>query len=121
MYVALPRVSNALIQNLQKILNSPRLNVILFPLDGLLRANAVTLTLGHLSPASPVDPRLKNSIVTHLILGAVASCGGGASAATLGTWTPNWAFSTPVVLRGGGLMGTLDVWGGCLVGESSCS
>lgn len=53
-----------------------------------------------------------------MIIGAIASAGGGLSAATLGSWTPDWSFSTPPVLRAGaGWFGTLDVWGGALVGK----
>jgi hypothetical protein len=39
------------------------------------------------------------------------------AAATLNVWTPHWAFSTPVFLRPVGLWGTVDVWGGSIVGQ----
>jgi len=54
----------------------------------------------------------------HLIVGAVVSSGGGLSTGTLDAWTPNWTPSTPPILRAGaGWAGTLDVWGGALVGQ----
>ena len=57
-----------------------------------------------------------------MLLGAIASAGGGLSAATLKTWTPEWSFGTPPVLRqGADIWGTLDVWAGALVGESPSS
>ena len=52
-----------------------------------------------------------------MIVGALASAGGGMTAGTLGTWKSQWGFSTPPVLRAGvGLWGSLDLWGGSLVG-----
>ena len=52
-----------------------------------------------------------------MIIGALASAGGGMTAGTLGTWKNQWGFSTPPVLRAGvGIWGSLDVWGGSLVG-----
>jgi hypothetical protein len=54
-----------------------------------------------------------------MIIGGLASAGGGLSAGTLGTWTAQWGMSTPPVFRAGvGLWGSLDVWGGSLVGTS---
>jgi len=54
----------------------------------------------------------------HIILGAIASGGGGTTAGTLTTWASTWAFVTPAPLReGAGWTGTLDLWGGSLVGE----
>jgi hypothetical protein len=52
-----------------------------------------------------------------MIIGALASSGGGLAAGTLGAWTNQWAVSTPPVLRTGvGMWGSLDVWGGSVVG-----
>jgi len=86
-------------------------------LDALLRTNGITSLLGLLdNPA--VHPEYQNSPLTHLIVGAVVSAGGGLAAGTLGAWTPNWTLSTPPILRAGaGWAGTLDVWGGALVGQ----
>ena len=53
-----------------------------------------------------------------MLLGAIASAGGGLSAGTLKTWTPEWSLGTPPVLKeGAGIWGTVDVWGGALVGK----
>ncbi|TFK36307.1 hypothetical protein BDQ12DRAFT_634386 [Crucibulum laeve] len=114
-YLTVHVVFTALFSVFPSLLYTPAIDTILFPLDALLRTNAVTMTLGLL--ASPtVNPVYVNSPLTHLILGALASAGGGLSAATLSTWTPNWTVGTPPILRAGaGLWGTLDVWGGALV------
>jgi len=99
------------------LLHPRTIDTILFPLDALLRTNAVTSTLALISAhADHINPLYTSSPLTHLILGAIASAGGGLSAATLSTWTNDWTFGTPPVLRrGAGLWGTLDVWGGALV------
>ncbi|KAJ7596013.1 hypothetical protein C8J56DRAFT_923826 [Mycena floridula] len=98
-----------------ELLGSPMLGNPFFPLDAILRSNAVTLTLSHLSSPN-IDPRLSGSPVFHIILGAVVSCAGGGAAATLGTWTPTWSFSTPVFLRPeADFWSLLDVWGGSVV------
>ncbi|KAJ7647412.1 hypothetical protein FB45DRAFT_733343 [Roridomyces roridus] len=91
-------------------------NTILFPLDGLLRANSVLHTLSLLSLPS-VSPLLAASPLAHFILGAVASAGGGLLGGTLNLWTPNWQFSTPPPLRTGvwGVWSTLDIWAGGIV------
>ncbi|KAK7454098.1 hypothetical protein VKT23_011610 [Stygiomarasmius scandens] len=96
-------------------------DLVLFPLDALLRVNSITSTVSTLSPeASPnyarIHPSLPSSPFFHLLLGAVASAGGGVTAVTFSTFSPNWSFSTPVFLRPGvGLLGTMDIWGGALV------
>ncbi|KAJ4486169.1 hypothetical protein J3R30DRAFT_3444721 [Lentinula aciculospora] len=102
-------------------------DLVLFPLDAMLRVNAVVGTLAHLSPGSPsyeaIKPALINSSLFHFIIGCTASAGGGATAATLGVWTPTWGSGgfTPVFLKKGpgsplsGALSTLDIWGGGLV------
>jgi hypothetical protein len=53
-----------------------------------------------------------------MIIGALSSAGGGTAAATLATWTSQWSMSTPPIFRAGvGLWGSMDVWGGSIVGE----
>lgn len=106
------------------------MDLLLFPLDAMLRVNAVVGTLDHLSPGSPshesISPVLINSPLFHFILGCTASAGGGVIAASLGVWNPNWGSDgfTPVFLRKGprsplrSALSTLDVWGGGLVGQS---
>ncbi|RDB19172.1 hypothetical protein Hypma_014221 [Hypsizygus marmoreus] len=96
------------------------LDTILFPLDALVRVGAVTGTIAHLAPGSTwVNPVLTASPITHLIIGALASSGGGISASTLSTWSQNWSFSTPPILRAPTLVAfwwaSMDVWGGALV------
>ncbi|KAF9269844.1 hypothetical protein L218DRAFT_850425 [Marasmius fiardii PR-910] len=96
--------------------NLPTYDIVLFPLDAVLRVNAITTSLGILSTNPSVNPLLVRSPLFHLILGAVSSAGGGASAGTLSLWTSQWAFSTPVFLRSdAGWVGTLDLWGGSAV------
>ncbi|KAK7057272.1 hypothetical protein R3P38DRAFT_2840331 [Favolaschia claudopus] len=91
-------------------------NTVLFPLDGLLRANSVILALSHLKNPS-VNPLLVASPLFHFLLGAAASSGGGLLGGTLNVWTPNWHFSTPPPLRSGvwGVWTTLDIWAGGVV------
>ncbi|KAJ3988623.1 hypothetical protein F5890DRAFT_1490927 [Lentinula detonsa] len=101
-------------------------DLVLFPLDAMLRVNAVVGTLAHLSPGSPsyesVSPALISSPLFHFILGCTASAGGGVTAATLGVWSPNWGSGgfTPTFLRKGprsplrNALSTLDIWGGGL-------
>ncbi|KAG5650784.1 hypothetical protein H0H81_011067 [Sphagnurus paluster] len=95
------------------------LDTVMFPLDAIVRTGAVTGTTAHLVPGSPVPRPLASSTVTHLIIGALASAGGGLSASTLSTWAPTWSFSTPPVLRASTLSaflwGSMDIWGGALV------
>lgn len=104
------------------------LDLALFPIDAMLRVNAVVGTLSHLAPGSPsfdtISPVLINSPLFHFIIGCTASAGGGVTAATLGVWNTSWGSGgfTPVFLRKGprtpfkNALSTLDVWGGGLVG-----
>lgn len=99
-------------------LHPPTFDTALFPIDALVRTGSIIGTLSHLaiSTNSPVNPLLIRSPLTHLIIGALASSGGGITASTLSTWTPSWAFSTPPILRAGtGILGSVDFWGGSLV------
>ncbi|KAG6894904.1 hypothetical protein C0992_004042, partial [Termitomyces sp. T32_za158] len=93
------------------------LDTVLFPLDALVRTAAITNTTAYLSPspASTVPAPLRSSITTHLLIGALASAGGGLTASTLSTWSPSWALATPPVLRAPTVWNTMDVWGGALV------
>ncbi|PPQ69709.1 hypothetical protein CVT25_012972 [Psilocybe cyanescens] len=114
-YISVHLVVTLIFKILPDLLYPPVLDTILWPLDALLRTNAVTSTLGLLSSHN-VHPEYQNSPLTHLIIGALVSSGGGLTAATLSAWTPTWTLSTPPVLRAGaGWVGTLDVWGGALV------
>lgn len=103
------------------LLNPKLLDTILFPLDALVRTVAITgaitlLSIPSQSASVSVHPTLLLSPLTHMIIGALASSGGGLTAATLSTWTPSWSFSTPPLFRAGtGLWGSVDFWGGALV------
>ncbi|KAK2459976.1 hypothetical protein APHAL10511_007982 [Amanita phalloides] len=114
-YIAPHLLFTAFFAIFPELLNSPLLDTLFFPLDALLRTNAITATIGLLSSPG-VNPVYAGSPLAHMLLGAIASAGGGLSAATLKTWTPEWSVGTPPVLRQGvGIWGTLDVWGGALV------
>jgi len=104
-----------------QLLHPPTFDIALFPLDAIVRTTAIVGSISLLSPSSAsanqLNPLYVNSPLTHMIIGALASAGGGMTAGTLGTWKNQWGFSTPPVLRAGvGIWGSLDVWGGSLVG-----
>jgi hypothetical protein len=93
---------------------SPRiLDTLLFPIDSVLRLSSITGSLSLLQ-AHP-DPHLSQSLFLQLIIGAVASAGGGVTAATFDVWTPEWSFGTPVILKSN-WVGSVDVWGGAVTG-----
>lgn len=114
-YLSVHLICTILFYNFPGLLNSKLLDTIFWPLDALLRTNAVTSTQSLL--AHPLVPsEYKLSPLTHLILGAIASAGGGISVGTINGFSSSWAFATPPFLRlGAGWAGTLDVWGGALV------
>lgn len=80
-------------------------------LDAIFRTGsicgAVNLAYTHQNPA------ISSSLFFQLLVGAIASAGGGTAAATLGVWDSEWTFRTPPFLRGG-VMDTLDIWSGSL-------
>ena len=85
-----------------------------FP-DAILRTSSVTSSIDLVQ--NHPDPRLSNSLFLRVLIGAIASSGGSMTAATLGVWTPNWTFSTPIFLRKGTTaLSTLDIWAGSLAG-----
>lgn len=85
-------------------------------MDALIRTNAVTSALSLLY-APNVHPEYVSSPLTHMLLGVIMSAGGGFLASTLGAWNADWTLSTPPMLRAGvGWLGTVDLWGGALVG-----
>ncbi|KAL0958778.1 hypothetical protein HGRIS_014100 [Hohenbuehelia grisea] len=124
-YLAVHFVLTAFCSVFPSALNPRLFDTLLFPLDAILRVNAITAAVNLLSLPS-VDSRLRGSPLTHAILGAIGSAGGGTSAATLGAWTHAWSLSTPVFLRGrtepglfgwtAGTVDTLDLWAGSLIG-----
>lgn len=98
---------------LPRILTPHILDTLLFPLDAILRLGSITTALDLVHMHS--DPRLSQSLFLRLFASAVASAGGWVTAATLAVWTPEWHFTTPVFLKGG-VVDTVDVWGGMLAG-----
>ena len=88
---------------------------ILFPVDSVLRLSSITACVS-LVQDHP-DPRLSQSLFLQLLIGAVASAGGGITAATFDVWTPDWKFGTPAVLKSS-WVGSTDVWGGAVTGPS---
>jgi hypothetical protein len=100
------------------LLDPKGFDTILFPLDALVRTSSVTSAVSLLSSQSPtsIHPALIQSPLTHFIVGALASSGGGILAFTFSTWSSSWSFSTPPLLRAGvGLWGSVDFWGGGIV------
>jgi len=83
-------------------------------LDAILRTRTITGSL-YLIPVSP-SPTIANSLAMQWIIGAVSSSGGGQLAATFGVWKPfkDWDFLAKPVFLKGGILATLDVWGGLL-------
>ncbi|KIL64965.1 hypothetical protein M378DRAFT_77505 [Amanita muscaria Koide BX008] len=116
-YISTHLFFTALFNNYPELLIDARiLDTLLFPLDALLKTNAITASIGLVTTSAGVNPLYANSPLTHMLLGAIASAGGALTAATFKTWTPEWSFGTPPVLKQGvGVWGTLDVWGGALV------
>ncbi|KAF9530699.1 hypothetical protein CPB83DRAFT_154790 [Crepidotus variabilis] len=116
-YVSVHLFCTALFTTFPNLLSPALLDTTLWPIDALLRTNGIIATLGLFSHPS-VHPEYKNSALTHLITGAIASAAGGVSVGTIGGFTSNWTFGTPPFLRAGaGWAGTLDLWGGALVGN----
>ncbi|KAF8154520.1 hypothetical protein B0H34DRAFT_716857 [Crassisporium funariophilum] len=114
-YITVHLVMTVFFKIFPDLLHLPTLDTILFPMDAILRTNAVTSILGLLYNPN-VHPEYTASPLAHMVLGAVVSAGGGFTVSTLGAWHSNWSFSTPPVLRAGaGWVGTMDLWGGALV------
>jgi len=114
-YLSAHLLSTAIFSTYPDLLNPRLLDTFLFPLDALLRTVAITAAVDLLRRPG-VNPLYVNSPLTHMFLGSIASAGGGLSAATLKTWTPEWTLTTlPILKEGAGLWGTLDVWGAALV------
>ncbi|KAJ3571724.1 hypothetical protein NP233_g3566 [Leucocoprinus birnbaumii] len=119
-YLTVHLVLTAVFTFFPSLLHPPTFDTALFPLDALVRTTAIIGSVSLLSPSSAaakqINPLYVNSPLTHMIVGALASAGGGLAASTLGAWSSQWSFSTPPVLRlGVGMWGSLDVWGGALV------
>ncbi|KAL1757721.1 hypothetical protein FB107DRAFT_272712 [Schizophyllum commune] len=114
-YVAVHLALTLLFSVFPQLLTHPKLlDTALLPIDASMRTNAVTGALALLQHPRTA-PELVTSPLFHLILGAAGSAGGGVLAGTFGLWSSEWQFNTPVFLRGGGAMATLDLWGGSVV------
>lgn len=77
--------------------------------DAILRTGAICGAV-NMAVTNP-NPAIASSLFFQLLVGAVASAGGGVTATTLGVWNTEWAFRAPPVLRGG-FVDTLDLWSG---------
>ena len=91
---------------------SPKVMDVALPLlDAIFRTGSIcgAVNTAHAHP----NPAIASSLFFQLLVGAVASSAGGATAATLGVWNSEWAFRTPPILRGG-IVDTLDIWSGSL-------
>ena len=119
-YVTVHLVLTLVFDVFPTLLNPKLFDTVLFPIDAVVRVAAITSTVAFLSMPSPagtsVHPALTLSPLTHMVIGALSSNGGGITASTLSTWSPSWSFSTPPILRAGtGLWGSVDFWGGAVV------
>lgn len=93
-------------------LPAPRIIDTALPLlDAIMRSGAIcgTVHLAH----SHSNPAIASSAFFQLLMGAVASAGGGVTATTLGVWNSEWSLRVPPFLRGG-FIDTLDIWSGSL-------
>lgn len=79
--------------------------------DGMTRGVSVA-SMPALTEASPSTA---GSWLAPAVLGAVATCGGGWIAQTLGLADSTWTMGRPAVLAGG-LWATMDVWGAIVAG-----
>lgn len=119
-YITVHLVLTLILDMFPALINPKLLDTVLFPVDAVVRVASVTSTVGFLYIPSPagtsVHPALTLSPLTHMVVGALSSSGGGITASTLSTWSPSWSFSTPPILRAGvGLWGSVDFWGGAVV------
>jgi len=80
-------------------------------LDAILRSGSVcgAVNLAYTHP----NPAIASSLFFQLFVGALASGGAGITTSTLGVWNSEWSFRTPPFLYGG-MVDTLDIWGGSL-------
>ncbi len=85
------------------------LGLVLSLVDGLTRGVSVA-SMPALTEAST---KTAGSWLAPAVLGAIATCGGGWIAQTLGLAKESWAMGRPAVL-GGGVWDTLDVWAAML-------
>jgi len=110
-YLSVHLLLTGIIPHIQSVISPRILDTLLFPIDSVLRLSSITASLSLLQ-AHP-DPHLSQSLFLQLIIGAVASAGGGVTAATFDVWTPEWKFGTPVILKSN-WVGSVDVWGGAV-------
>ncbi|KAF8310613.1 uncharacterized protein EI90DRAFT_3100093 [Cantharellus anzutake] len=91
------------------------IDTVLPMVDAILRTGGITSSI-HLALTHPTHPQLRSSLFLQLLLGAVASAGGGVLAGTLNVFSAHWSFTTPPFLRSntpsGSFLGTLDIWSG---------
>lgn len=68
------------------------------PIDAICRSAAIIAGIGMVQ--SHPNPALADSLLAQLIIGAVASVGGGAAAGFFGVWDNEWSLKTPGFLKG---------------------
>lgn len=87
------------------------LDTLLPVIDALARSFPITGAV--LGVSAHPNPAIRGSLLFQLILGALASSGGGLAASTFNVFSSSWSFSTPPVLSAG-IWGSMDVWAGAL-------
>lgn len=79
------------------------------PLDAICRSTPIIAAISAAKNHS--NPQLRESLLAQLVLGAVASMGGGAAAGFFGVWDKEWSLKTPAFLKG---------WVACAVHRRDC-
>ena len=81
-----------------------------FPIiDAICRSGAIVGAISAVRAHS--NPLVANSLLAQVIIGGVASVGGGAAAGFFGVWDKEWSIKTPSFLKGG-VLATMDLWAG---------
>lgn len=102
-----------------------------FPvIDAICRSGAIVGAVSAVR-AHP-NPLVANSLLAQVIIGGVASVGGGAAAGFFGVWDKEWSLKTPAFLKGyvccivtiyktaltcsicSGIIATMDLWAGSI-------
>ncbi|BEI81087.1 hypothetical protein CcaverHIS002_0202470 [Cutaneotrichosporon cavernicola] len=87
------------------------LGLVLSLVDGMTRG----VSVASMPALTESSPKTAGSWLAPVVLGAIATCGGGWIAQTLGLARESWAMGRPSVL-GGGVWNTLDVWAALIAG-----
>ncbi|GMK56498.1 hypothetical protein CspeluHIS016_0303380 [Cutaneotrichosporon spelunceum] len=87
------------------------LGLVLSFIDGMARG----VTVASMPSLTESSPKTAGSWLAPIVLGVIATCGGGWIAQTLGLARESWTIGRPSVL-GGGVWDTLDVWAAVIAG-----